>query len=241
MGINRKAIAAVCAALSLTCAAEEDDEDYLEIWPKDPGLFLFVNTQTAVPAEALRMAVNGATAGFGRNVRFVTGTAPGTDAVPAALAALGARGAIWIVNDPARPVSLAANEDGWGFLNVAPIIADRPDGTKLAARLAKYVCRLFATIHGAGAPAMMPGCVMMHAPDREALDRMRCATYSPETMGKISDFLTLAGYKPCNRGSYLQACEEGWAPAPTNAAQKAIWDKVHALPTAPIRLKPAKK
>jgi len=27
---------------------------------------------------------------------------------------------------------------------------------------------------------------------------------------------------------YRKACEEGWAPMPTNAIQKAIWDEVKA-------------
>ena len=41
--------------------------------------------------------------------------------------------------------------------------------------------------------------------------------------------------------SYKKACEEGWAPAPTNDIQKAIWDKIHAMPTAPIKIKPETK
>ena len=28
--------------------------------------------------------------------------------------------------------------------------------------------------------------------------------------------------------TYRQACIEGWAPAPTNDVQKAIWEKVHS-------------
>ena len=41
--------------------------------------------------------------------------------------------------------------------------------------------------------------------------------------------------------SYKTACKEGWAPAPTNDVQRAIWDKVHAMPTAPIKIKPEEK
>jgi hypothetical protein len=36
--------------------------------------------------------------------------------------------------------------------------------------------------------------------------------------------------------TYLDACEEGWAPAPTNDVQKAIWDKVHAAPKNPMKI-----
>ena len=33
---------------------------------------------------------------------------------------------------------------------------------------------------------------------------------------------------------YRQACQEGWAPAPTNAVQRAIWNKVHQIPDSPL-------
>ena len=36
--------------------------------------------------------------------------------------------------------------------------------------------------------------------------------------------------------TYLDACEQGWAPAPTNEYQKAIWDKVHAAPKNPMKI-----
>ena len=43
------------------------------------------------------------------------------------------------------------------------------------------------------------------------------------------------------RTVYRKACEEGWAPQPTNDVQKAIWDKVHAMPTEPLKIKPETK
>jgi hypothetical protein len=35
---------------------------------------------------------------------------------------------------------------------------------------------------------------------------------------------------------YKLACEEGWAPAPTNEYQKAIWDETHAIPANPMKI-----
>ena len=35
---------------------------------------------------------------------------------------------------------------------------------------------------------------------------------------------------------YSRACREGWAPFPTNAVQKAFWEKVHAIPDRPITI-----
>ena len=37
--------------------------------------------------------------------------------------------------------------------------------------------------------------------------------------------------------NYRTAVKEGWAPQPTNDVQKAIWDKVHAMPTEPLKIK----
>ena len=37
-------------------------------------------------------------------------------------------------------------------------------------------------------------------------------------------------------GTYRQACQEGWAPAPKNDEQKAIWNQVHAIPDKPIKI-----
>ena len=47
--------------------------------------------------------------------------------------------------------------------------------------------------------------------------------------------------KPYRLTTYRKACEEGWANPPTNDVQKAIWDKVHALPTEPLKIKPEEK
>ena len=55
------------------------------------------------------------------------------------------------------------------------------------------------------------------------------------------DYMKPLGVLPAQRATYLKACEEGWAPAPTNDVQKAIWEKVHAMPTEPLKIKPETK
>ena len=44
------------------------------------------------------------------------------------------------------------------------------------------------------------------------------------------------GMTPTRIASYKKACQEGWAPAPTNDVQKAIWEKVHAVPATPMKI-----
>jgi hypothetical protein len=51
-----------------------------------------------------------------------------------------------------------------------------------------------------------------------------------------TDYLANLGVKPAHIRTYKQACKEGWAPAPTNEYQKAIWDKVHEPPATPMKI-----
>lgn len=230
------AIAALCACSLF--ATVEDDGGMLELWPKDHGRFYFVNAQDAVKAEVLAAPVNVISSEFAFDVKLVKGTAPDVRSAADELKKLGAKGAMWIVNDPRLPLSLCACEDGWAILNVAAIAAE-PD--KLAVRCEKLLFRTFANIHGIGDSQMMPQCVMKTAVGLSGIDELVCREYSPEAIMKISSYMAQAGYRQCRRGSYYDACEEGWAPSPTNDVQKAIWDKVHQMPTKPIKIVPESK
>lgn len=212
----------------------------ITVWPEEAGLFLFVDTQSRVTGAAIEKPIAALANDFNIDIRRIAGSGGDVDLrkIPAELKGHGAKGGIWIVDDPALPVSLAAVEDGWGVLNVAPILSDEPSADTLALRTKKYINRLFADLHGIGDPMMMPACVMKPAVGIKGVDALICSTFSPESTGKISTALAAAGYKQRKFGTYYDACEEGWAPAPTNDIQKAIWDKVHQMPTKPIKIQP---
>lgn len=234
------------AAAALVCGLALADDvaelgGALEIWPEGHGTFLFVNAQSLVPEPSLAKVVERLAGDFNVDVRLVDGEAPDIRDVPTRLAALKAKGAVWIVDDPRLPICLAACENGWAFLNVAQAMADSPSQDKVDARVTRLANRLFAYIHGACDSAMMPQCVLKQAHGMAGIDRLVCKDYSPEAFSKISAFLAGAGYLQAKRGTYYDACEEGWAPAPTNDVQKAIWDKVHQMPTKPIRILPESK
>ena len=55
------------------------------------------------------------------------------------------------------------------------------------------------------------------------------------------EYLSKMGVTPIQYTTYYRAVQQGWAAAPTNDIQKAIWDKVHAMPTAPLKIKPETK
>ena len=63
----------------------------------------------------------------------------------------------------------------------------------------------------------------------------------PVTLQGFRKFETRFGMKRARYVPYEVACYEGWAPAPTNEAQRVIWKEVHALPSSPISIAPEAK
>ena len=49
------------------------------------------------------------------------------------------------------------------------------------------------------------------------------------------------GVTPMEVTTCRQVCRLGWAPAPANEYQKAVWEELHAIPTEPIKIKPEEK
>ncbi len=60
--------------------------------------------------------------------------------------------------------------------------------------------------------------------------------YGINCVQSITQFQKSHGVTQGKHTVYLVACQEGWAPPPTNEYQKAIWDKVHATPSKPIKI-----
>ena len=52
----------------------------------------------------------------------------------------------------------------------------------------------------------------------------------------LERLLPTYGLMPWKQTTYKKACQEGWAPAPTNEYQKAIWDKIHSVPANPMKI-----
>ena len=69
------------------------------------------------------------------------------------------------------------------------------------------------------------------------LDLIQEDSYGVEAIMTLEKTLPYYGVMPWKVATYKKACREGWAPAPTNEYQQAIWDKVHAIPTDPIKIK----
>ena len=155
---------------------------------------------------------------------------------------LGANAVIFFADDPSlEDTMLVAPETGWAVVNFAAIAKDGPDEEHLRKRAIRETWRSFAHLLGA-ADSNEPKCVLRPVSSPGDLDDLFAECFCPEPLDKISRHLRAIGVDPAERKTYKRACEEGWAPAPTNEFQKVIWEKVKADkergPTNPITIQP---
>lgn len=141
-----------------------------------------------------------------------------------------------IINDPTSDTTiLVAPEQNWAVLNVFPLLKDKPSAEVTAARVHKEVWRTMAMAMGA-ANSMMQPCLMRQINTLRELDHTKNMLPSPQPINNMIEVADKLGIVRVHRATYRKACEEGWAPAPTNDVQKAIWDKVHTIPTTPMKI-----
>ncbi len=187
---------------------------------KDPGCFTFVNTQKRIPDSAFNETISTMQKFLCIDIKMESGQFEGT----------GKSGHIYMIDDIAKPGLVIVPEEGWGIVNVAKL-----GNNNLTERTLKELWRALAFVCGA-ANTDMPHCLMKPVFKPEDLDKLQTTTICPEPLMKMEQHLNKMGIKRFFKTTYLQACREGWAPAPTNDIQKAIWDKVHAAPKNPMKI-----
>ena len=155
------------------------------------------------------------------------------------MAAKKANAAVFIVwRDDCDVPMLFAPEQHWAVINARTLKEGVVDDSLFKQRLAKEAARAFAYVCGAGGST--GGGDLMDARDIAALDQLQLELPF-DILARFENHLVDIGVTPWEEVTYIRACEEGWAPAPTNDVQKAIWDKVHAMPTEPLKIKPEEK
>ena len=151
---------------------------------------------------------------------------------------------IVVTDDKSLPTLLVAPEEGWCVINARKLSDDLPPQDTLVSRIRKEMGRAAAFVLGGGNSQMRP-CVMTDIHKPSDLDVVEFEAVSPEVVMKMLASMGSRDIQPRMRTSYRRACQEGWAPPPTNDVQKAIWEQVKADkergPTNPITIKPPKK
>ena len=146
---------------------------------------------------------------------------------------------IFIIEDETLPAILVAPESRWALVNITPIAKEqRP--VFFEQRTKKELSRAFAYLCGATG-SKFERSLTRGITSQAELDKNYDYELPMDIVQRFWDYMKPLGVLPAQRATYLKACEEGWAPAPTNDVQKAIWDKVHAMPTEPLKIKPEEK
>ena len=204
--------------------------------PEKAGCLKVINAQSVVASESLEPFVKD----MGRFTSSIVKLedSKGQVTVETATAELqksGANGCIFIVDNASYPISLVAQEAKWGIVNVAALNTNGADVQTVALRTAREAWRVFALVVGAG-DTSMGHCLLKPVFTPEDIDKLATNSISPEPLLAIKDHMEAMGIKQVSRCTYLDACKEGWAPAPTNEYQKAIWEQVHAIPKNPMKI-----
>ena len=142
---------------------------------------------------------------------------------------------ITVSDDKSAPSLLIAPEIPWAGINVAALAADNPKDEVLASRLQKEIWRAFVFCCGAG-NAMMQPCVMRTVSKPANLDAYPNIVPSPDFVPRVAKTAQELGIGSTSTCTYREACQEGWAPAPTNDLQKTIWEEVHNPPAKPMKI-----
>lgn len=204
------------------------------------GCFVLVNSQSVVPVGEMSKAVE--TIDRQARVQTKTVTVQGVSVAnaKAEIAKASAQIGVVVLNDPNLPALLSAPEEGWGIVNVAKLGGEDVDAARLATRTRREILRAFAT--SAGAFYAAPGDFVVRPISKPSeLDQLLREDFGAALLNLFPHTLPVFGVTPAQQASYRNAVRQGWAPAPTNDVQKAIWDSIHALPTEPIKIKPETK
>lgn len=151
---------------------------------------------------------------------------------------LGLEAAVFVVATNSLPAMLVAPEERWSLVNVTQLkggLTEDSVGKKLfLSRCRGELQRAFCFVAGCG--TSQSGENLMSLSEVDQLDSVNPDLMVFDTVTRCQKYLTKIGVTFPVHVSYQKACQEGWAPAPTNDIQRAIWQQVHATPTDPLKI-----
>ena len=192
------------------------------------GEVVYVNCQSRAPKEWIDESIAYFREETKFKVSYKTGTFDFTSPKIAGNATL------FIIDDEKMPALLVAPENRWAFVNIATIAKEKRPAF-FEARVKKQLSRGFAYLCGA-ANSQFPMALTRGITKQEELDVTMDYRLPVDIFQRFRSYMETLGVKPEISVTYKKACEEGWAPAPTNEFQKAVWDKVHAAPKNPMKI-----
>jgi hypothetical protein len=206
------------------------------------GSIVFINTQSNVSEKELNILADKIRNAYNLTVKIQKGTGADADISSAKLKYGMMR--IVITEKKNMPTFLVAPDALWACVNVEALNRDNPTPDILAKRVRGEAVRAFAILSGA-CDSINIRSLFVPILTPKNLDAAVYDMVPPELEGRFRSHLNAYGICGYEKTTYLNACRRGWAPAPTNEYQKAIWDKVRSDkergPTNPIEIPMPKK
>lgn len=242
--MNKLVLSGVLVSLAFVAVAGTEEYPLIRDTRKMRGSVTFANAQSRVEVtEGVAKAIATLDKEFHWDLRVTNVTEMAvTPASAAALRkAIKTTAMVIFVDKPDYPALSAFPDERVALVNVAPLIADKPAEKKLSKRIRLEAMRAFAFAFGAGF-SQYEALLMSPADSLAELDIIPAKSFYPyDSLVALRKVAESRGMSPYTDEYYETACQQGWAPAPTNAVQKKIWDLVHQMPTEPIKIKPETK
>lgn len=140
----------------------------------------------------------------------------------ASSAAADAGAAVLVVDDASLPLVVASPDARWAIANVASL---RGTPGHAGARFERLLWNAVARALGTGTTG--DGGVIAPFSGVTGLDALPDLP-GPASHNALMDAARVQGIGLIKLATYRTACEEGWAPVPTNDVQRAIWEHVRS-------------
>lgn len=199
------------------------------------GAFVVLNAQTKVGEDDLSPVLAYIDRALAARTTLVKADVVSAGNIGAKIREAGATIGVGLVDDAMFPSLLVAPETGWAIVNVAKLGEKCPDGKTLASRVRKEILRSLAFTTGCAYTTMVDP-LMRDVTKPGDVDALQSEEFGLEIINRFSSSAPLYGLKPWYSATYKEACEAGWAPAPTNSYQRWVWKKVHSPPKNPIKI-----
>ena len=202
----------------------------IQIPSSQRGSIVFVNAQN----EADEALISEVAATFVESHKLKIVVERGEFTLPAPT--LKGSASLFIICDANMPTILHAPENKWTMVNLARL--HEGNGSKpqfYSERVKKEVTRGFCLLAGTQT-SNYPDSLLTSVTKPADLDRFVGCRLQMDIQERFVPYLKGFGVTPAKFTTYLEACQQGWAPAPTNEVQQAIWDKVHQIPDKPITI-----
>ena len=185
------------------------------------GRVVYANLQQTVDTKDIEKTMN--VLGKYLRVRIDTLDAKAEDMADVNKYLLGndTKAVVFVVDNATDPAILVAPEDKWAKVNIGRF-KDKNVKSRTQMELLRAFCYLCG---GIGSEYNNPLTGFIGNPAQ--LDDSPVAELPIDVVNRFTPYLKQLGVIPYIESTYRKACREGWAPAPTNDVQKAIWEDVN--------------